>query len=73
MARLISQNTNPKGDSEEQETGPKCPLCGRRLILGIYKKLITEGVGSSVFCKTPDCPAIASVELKEKGQYTVNF
>ena len=73
MAGLTSKNIIPQDNQEEPKVGPECSICGQRLIPSVYQKLLTEGIGGSVACQTPGCPAIARLRLSAKGKQCIQF
>ena len=73
MARSASRNITPQDHPEEPKAGPECSICGQRLTSSAYQKLLSEGIGSSVFCQTPGCPAIAYLRLSAKGKQCIQF
>jgi hypothetical protein len=73
MTRTESKNTTPQDNPEESKAGPDCSICGQRLTPSAYQKLMAEGIGGSVLCQTPGCPAIAYLRLSAKGKQCIHF
>ena len=73
MAELVSKNITPQDNPEEPKAGPECSICGQRLTTSAYQKLLAEGIGGSVICQTPGCPAVAYLRLSVKGKQCIQF
>ena len=73
MARSASRNITPQDNPEEPKAGPECSICGQRLTNSTYQKLLEGGIGGSVLCQTPGCPAVAYLRLSSKGKQIIQF
>jgi len=73
MARLVSKNITPQDNPEEPKAGPVCIICGQRLTPSAYQRLLSGGIGDSVLCQTPGCPAVAYLQLSARGEHCIRF
>jgi len=73
MAGTVSNDITPQDNPEEPKSGPECSICGQTLTPSAYQKLIVEGIGGSVLCQTPGCPAVAYLRLSFKGKQLIQF